>query len=311
MNGCWLLMLLLDRSPQCQEAARDHGGIPVLVGLLRDEVVALGEPRAKPPNEGSTRCTYIAGCLAKLAERCPANQQALLQAGGIEVLLEALEVWVPFLEAATNVCTALAHAVHWFAPAQRVAGSGAAGILAVLATHPGEVVVRTSACRAVAALTEHSMERVEDNRRACAENREAFLVAELDAVALLLRAVTSEDATLTMAACWALANLAHDTPQAVDRVREMGGLAATLATLDRLPEDERVCEYACRLLADLTRGTSQAAERSRGALRALGGREAVSAAAQRHAASQGFALVRARDVLQYLRGAPIGGLAGA
>merc|ERR550514_2218830 len=164
-------MLLCNEDPQCKEAARVCGGVATLLSLLRSEVAAF--EAARPAAEVPTKAAYLAGCLASLVARSPRNQQALFEAGGIQLLLRALGACRSSPEAATNLSAALADAVHHFTPALQTASAGVGEILASLAKHPGSAGVQTNACRLVATLTDHTPERNEENRRACAENRRA------------------------------------------------------------------------------------------------------------------------------------------
>merc|ERR1712232_203934 len=104
--------------------------------------------------------------------------------------------------------------------------------------------------------------------------------------------------------CWALANVIAGVAKALDEVRTLGGLATIVGVFNRFVLEERACEYACRLLAELALGDSASAVQNRNQLRSLGACEAVALVLKQHAKSQGFVLVRARDALRHLQAHP-------
>lgn len=308
VSGCYLIMALVDKRPENQEVVRTRDGIMLLSQMLDKEVVALENESARRSLDATrvveqcsaTLCYYIAGCLAKVAQDNEKNQQALYEVGGIDLLLRTLKTCLQSGEVVGNACVAIAHIAHRHEPSQHAARSQGAVhlILGALLAYRGDVSVQIGVCRAIATLTERN-----------AANQREFLAAQLPdgeaetgAVALLLEALTfnPEKELLATTVCWALANLTSGNAEAMERVRTLHGLEVVVALLTRFAREERACEYICRLLNELTRGGTVAAQWNRQVLRSLGAQEAVTSVVQHHARSEGFVLLRARDALQNL-----------
>lgn len=324
VHGCWFLMALCHNHRENQEIVRQRGGATILLGLLSSEVGAL--PGASPQHQSvldktrvvtlasATLCAYIAGCIASVAEGCRSCQQAFYDAGSIGVLLCTLDTCLQSPHVVTNACIAIAHVAHRHEPSQEEARQRgcARSILGALLAYRGHRAVQSGVCRAIAVLVE-----------ALPANQEAFLFVrmpdrdgEATAVSLLMQAlsVPQQDETLATTACWALANLAVGSADAMAEVRQLRGLHVALSLLRRFSREERPCEYLCRLIAGLCRGDAaapaseassrlaEAARWNRQELQVLGARETICVVAEQHARSSGFVLVHARDALQLLGG---------
>jgi hypothetical protein len=302
-------MAACNKNQENQDLVRLCGGLEMLIRLLSSEVTHLENQSDKRQLDATrivglapaTVCAYVAGCLASVAEGNSQNQEALDQAGGIQLLLRTLETCLQSPHVVTNASVAVAHLAHRHEASQHAARAhgGVQVVLSALLAYRDHAAVQGGLCRAVAVLTENSQ-----------ANQQAFLRAalpdgrqsEAGVITLLLEALSEaqEDEPLTTTACWALANLVAADPAAMEQVRQSGGLHTVTARLRHFAQEERACEYICRLLAELARGGSRAACRNRHELRTLGACEVVTAVAQRHAQSQGFVLVRAREALQNL-----------
>jgi len=321
INGCYLIMTLVDKQPTHQELVRTIqfesdcssvdaaqsdrcDGIKLLLQLLDAEVIAVENEAARRPADvtcdleqaSATLCYYIVGSLAKVVQDNEKNQKALYAIGGINLLLRTLKTCMQSGEVVGNACMAIAFTAHRHPPSQLAAGSQGAVelILDALVAYRGESPVQIGVCRAIATLTERS-----------STNQQAFLRdmdCETGVVALLFQALSDDPSgePLVTTMCWALSNLTVGNADALDHVNCLGGLDIVVTLLKRFAKEERACEYLCRLLTELVRGESSAAQRNRQDLRALGAKEAITAMAQHHAQSEGFVLVRVRDALQNL-----------
>jgi len=308
VNGCYLVMTLVDKRPEHQELVRKSDGIELLLNLLKMEVSALeNEKKRRSSDEthvvdqtSATLCYYIAGSLAKVVQDHQKNQQTLYEIGGISLLLRTLQTCLQSGQVVNNACMAIAFIAHRHEPSQHAARKEGAIqlILDALLAYRAESSVQIGVCRAIATLTEKNP-----------ANQLEFLTATLQhgdsetgAVGLLLEALNCDavEEPLVTTMCWALSNLTVNNPLAMDSVRRLNGLEVVVSLLKRFAKEERACEYLCRLLTELVRGTSVAAQRNRQELQSLGAKEAITAMAQHHAQSEGFVLVRGRDALQNL-----------
>eukprot|EP00928_Gymnodinium_smaydae_P074558 TRINITY_DN5758_c1_g4_i3.p1 TRINITY_DN5758_c1_g4~~TRINITY_DN5758_c1_g4_i3.p1 ORF type:complete len:1538 (-),score=343.92 TRINITY_DN5758_c1_g4_i3:1818-6431(-) len=322
VHGCWLLMTLCNKHPENQDLVRLGGGLDRLLVLLATEVSAAAcavaaetsgdpsRPRSADAAEGcravsATLCAYVCGAIASATEGNTESQQFLCEAAAIPMLVRTLSAFLHSPHVVSNACVALAHIAHRHPASQRAARSpgieGPRVILEALLAYRGHAAVQAGICRAVAVFSEQ-----------CPANAQAFLQArlpdgrtsaEVGVLSLLLSAArdAGEDDLTVTTACWALESLLAAAPGARDELRMLGGLERILELLRHFDWQERSTEYICRLLAELVRGDGEAARANRTALRALGAHEAIVSAARKHAKSQGFALVRARDALQGLQ----------
>lgn len=311
-NGGYLIMTLVDKCPEHQELVRTSNGIPLLLRLLDTEVKVLENESASRPLDATrvveqtsaTLCQYVTGCLAKVVQDNPANQQALYEGRGIDVILRTLKACLYSGYVVGNACTALAFIVKGREQSQRDARLQGAvqHILDALHAYSGDSSVQVGVCRAIAVLTDKND-----------INQEAFLEARLPdgdgaetgAVALLLQALgrtvgKHEEEPLVTTMCWALSNLTRGNPAAMAHIRQLRGLNVVVSLLKRFEAEDRACEYLCLVLTELCRGSKTAAEKNREELQALGAEDAIMKMMHHHAKSEGFVLVRARDALQNL-----------
>jgi hypothetical protein len=178
VNGCYLIMTLVDKRPEHQELVRARDGIRLLLKLLDEEVIALEkESQRRCPDEtrvveqaSATLCYYIAGCLAKVVQDNEKNQQALYEVGGISVLLRTLRTCMQSGQVVGNVCMAIAFVANRHELSQHAARSEGAIqlILDASLAYRGDGSVQIGVCRAIATLTEKN-----------AANQQAFLTARL------------------------------------------------------------------------------------------------------------------------------------
>lgn len=314
-TGCWLLMSLCSKHPVNQGCILAAGGVSLLLQCLDSHLtqlevgastgieITLQATRVVEP-ESALLCTYVTGCLACLVECSPAAQQALHQYGAVGVLLRTLDMCLQSAHVVANVCVALGHLAHRHEPSQREARiqGGIVAILGALLAYRGHSAIQGSICRAIAELSEGN-----------AQNQQAFLLARLPdgtsetgSVALLFQALrgakVAEDAALVTTACWALANLVVNCPEAMDHARMLQGPQVLVSLLDGpLAWEEGACQFLCKLLAELTRGNCFAAKKNRSELKILQAAEVVRRAAQIYADSPSFALTSARDALSNLQ----------
>jgi hypothetical protein len=312
INGCYLIMTLVDKRSDMQKLVRERNGILLLLQLLEDEVKVLEENEAAQGCDEVTRvveptsatlCYYIAGCLAKVVQDNAENQQALYSLGGIMMLLRTLKTCLYSGEVVGNACMAIAFTAHQHEHIQSFARSQGAveTILDALLAYRGQSSVQIGVGRAIATLTEKNE-----------TNQEAFLATRLPdhclggktgAVALLVEVLGAEPdgEPLVTTVCWALSNLITGNPEAMDHVRQLHGLDAIVSLLRSFGKEERAVEYLCLVLIESVRGGSAAAQRNRQELWSLGAKDAITAMATHHAQSD-FVLLRAREALQNLRG---------
>jgi len=298
IHGCWLLMALCHKHPGNQEMVRQKGGVALVVQLLEEQVRALEANRpagsawnlaAAVDPRAANLCAYAAGFLASVAEGHEGCRKVLYEGGGVGILMRALEMCMQSPHVVANTCIAVAHLAYLHEPSQRAARAqgGIMSMLRALLTFRGDGPVQGSICRAVAVLTEGP----------CKATQQAFLAArvqegdkETGAVTLLIQALRDlpQDAALVTTACWALANLVSDSPEAIDHLCTIGG-AATAVMLLKGPVacQEHACEYLCRFIASIAGGSSW---RSRQLLLASGALEALRLVQQQHAHSSGEAL---------------------
>eukprot|EP00397_Hematodinium_sp_SG-2012_P001302 GEMP01001303.1.p1 GENE.GEMP01001303.1~~GEMP01001303.1.p1 ORF type:complete len:1296 (+),score=340.36 GEMP01001303.1:71-3958(+) len=275
-------------------------------------------------------CAYIGGCLASVTEGCKKNQSALEESGGLRALINVLSLPAEVLQQspsiASNVCIAIAHAAHHHATVQKAAHELQAfpKILHVLRIHPLESAAQGNACRAIATLTESNPQNQEaflDCRFPC---NDAAIVDTLsnvngeddgcsgatggDVVQLLFRALAMQpkDGTLATTVCWALANLCMQNPRGMAALRHAEDLSTILNLLRIFSDDERLCEYGCRLVAELTRGDSSAAKVNRQLLMERDAIKVIANVVQKHQkpvtqqTRRCGAVVRGKDALHNL-----------
>jgi len=309
VHGCWLLMALCSKNAQNQDVIRSVGGTSMLLRLLDLELGSL-EHDAYQKSVDATRVVgfasatltaYIVGCLASIAEGNVENQQALYKAGCVQLLFRTLATCLQSPMVVHNVGVAIAHVAHKHEPVKDAARQhgGVKVLVSALLAYRDHATVQGGVCRAIAVLADRNP-----------ANQTMFLTTRLpdgdaDAcvITLLLQAlvVALEDEPLATTASWALANLVASDPHTMQEVRHQQGLETVVALLRRYVDEERACEYLCRLVVELARGGSGAACWNRRELSALGAAEVIMAIARRHALSQGFVLVRARAALQSLQ----------
>lgn len=300
-------MALCHKNSESQDRLRELEGISVLLHVLHRETASLvgegiDDTRVIEPTRG-TLCAYVVGCIASVAEGNAQNQDALLSAGALPLVFRTLERCLQCPGVVSNACVAVAHMAHHHVATQRLARSEgcARAILDALAAYRGHGAVQGNVCRAVAELTEKN----EANQQAFLAERLPDTGQESDAICLLLEALRAakgeEDETLATTCCWALSNMTTGNPAALERVRSRRGAEALLETLRRFAQEERCCDYGCRLLADLTSSDSAVARRFRQEFLQLGAPTLLEEITKRHAHSSGFASAQACSALRNLQ----------